>query len=294
MNILFICTGNTCRSPIAEHIFRNKAKAFKGYFNVNSFGFAAVDGTPASEYAIEVMRNRGIDISSHKANKISANIIASADFIFCMSEQIYSIITVAAPERTFLFGGGIADPYGGTPEEYEACAGQIENEIDKLFESEMFFNTELMEYDDITAVSDIEKDSFSDPWSENSFYAHLSLSYSRSFVIKFLDKPVGYICCEHLIDDMCLLNIAVDKSMRRRHLADKLMTMMIDLCEYMGVMSLTLEVRESNFSAQKLYAKYGFKNEGKRKNYYTKPVEDAYIMTKYFIKESLLNENNFY
>ena len=286
--------GNTCRSPMAEYIFREKAKRFKGYFNVNSFGFAAEDGKPASEFAIKAMNERGIDISSHKSNKISANIIASADFIFCMSEQIYSIVTVAAPEKTFLFGGGIADPYFGTYDDYDACANQIEAEIDKLFESDMFYKTELMEYEDITAVSDIEKESFSDPWSENSFFAHLSLSYSRSFVIKFLDKPVGYICCEHLIDDMCLLNIAVDKTMRRRHLADKLMTMIIDLCEYMGVLSLTLEVRESNISAQKLYTKYGFKNEGRRKNYYSKPIEDAFIMTKYFVKESLLNENNFY
>ncbi len=283
--------GNTCRSPMAEHIFRQKTQHFKGYFNVNSFGFSAVDGSPASEYAIQTMIYRGIDISSHKAYKISSSIIESADFIFCMSEYIYSIVTVAAPDKTFLFGGGIPDPYGGTLNDYDKCAKEIETEIDKLLASELFFETQLMEYDDITAISDIEKDSFSDPWSENSFFAHLSLSYSRSFVVNFLGKPVGYICCEHLVDEMSLLNIAVDKTMRRRHIAERLLTMMVDICKYMGCLMFTLEVRESNTSARALYQKFGFRNEGKRKDYYSKPKEDAYIMTKYFVEENLLNEN---
>lgn len=286
--------GNTCRSPMAEYIFRQKTQHFKGYFNVNSFGFSAVDGAPASENALVAMEKLGIDLSSHKSHKISASIISSADYIFCMSEYIYSIVTVAAPEKTFLFGGGIDDPYGGTLEAYEKCAQQISCEIDKLLDSELFFETELMEYDDITAVADIERESFSDPWSENAFYAHLSLSYSRSFVVRFLGKPVGYICCEHLIDEMSLLNIAVDKVMRRRHIAEKLMTMMTDICRYMGCVLFTLEVRESNTSAQVLYNKFGFRNEGKRKDYYTKPKEDAYIMTKYFVEENLLNENTGY
>lgn len=294
MNILFVCMGNTCRSPMAEHIFRKKAAHFKAYFNVNSFGFAAVDGTPASENAVIAMQNRGIDISSHKSYKISANIIASADYIFCMSEYIYSIVVVAAPEKTFLFGGGIEDPYGGSVEDYERCADIISDEVDKLLTSDMFYETRLMEYKDICAVSDIEQSIFSDPWSENSFYAHISLEYSRSFVTTFLGKPVGYICCEYLIQEMNLLKIAVDSKMRKRGIAEGLMTLMCDICSYLDAIAIFLEVRVSNIPAQSLYKKFGFKNEGIRKGYYSKPVEDACVMTKYFVSEELLNENSCY
>ena len=286
--------GNTCRSPMAEYIFRQKTSHFKGYFNVNSFGFAAVDGTPVSENAFLAMQNRNIDISAHKAHKISANIIAAADYIFCMSEHIYSIVTVAAPEKTFLFGGGIDDPYGQGIDEYIRCADVISEEIDKLLASDLFFDTRLMEYRDISAVSDIEHSSFTDPWSENSFYAHISLEYSRSFVVTFLDKPVGFICCEHLIDEMSLLDVAVDEKMRNRGIAERLITLISDLCNYLDVLVLMLEVRESNIPAQNLYKKLGFKNEGIRKGYYSRPKEDAYIMTKYFVKEELLNENTCY
>lgn len=279
---------------MAEYIFRQKTAHFKGYFNVNSFGFAAVDGMPASENAFLAMKNRNIDISAHKAHKISANIIASADYIFCMSEYIYSIVTVAAPEKTFLFGGGIDDPYGKDIDEYIRCADVISDEIDKLLASELFFDTRLMEYSDISAISDIEQSSFSDPWSENSFYAHISLEYSRSFVTTFLGKPVGYICCEHLIDEMNLLDIAVDEKMRNRGIAEHLINLLSDLCTYLDVLVFMLEVRESNIPAQNLYKKLGFKNEGVRKGYYSKPKEDAYIMTKYFVKEELLNENTCY
>lgn len=279
---------------MAEYIFRQKTSHFKGYFNVNSFGFAAVDGSPVSENALLAMQNRNIDISAHKAHKISANIIASADYIFCMSEYIYSIVTVAAPEKTFLFGGGIDDPYGKELDEYIKCADVISDEIDKLLASDLFFDTRLMEYSDISAVSDIEQSSFSDPWSENSFYAHISLEYSRSFVVTFLDKPVGFICCEHLIDEMSLLDIAVDEKMRNRGIAERLITLISDLCTYLDVLVLMLEVRESNIPAQNLYKKLGFKNEGVRKGYYSKPKEDAYIMTKYFVKEELMNENTCY
>lgn len=279
---------------MAEYLFRQKATAFKGYFNVNSFGFAAIDGEPASENAVIAMEKRGIDMSAHKANRITANIVNAADYIFCMSKQIYSIVIVAAPDKTFLFGGGIDDPYGGDLAEYEKCADKISEEIDKLFESDLFFSTQLIEYEDITAISDIERSCFSDPWSENSFFAHISLPYSRSFTVKFLNKTVGYICCEHYIDDMALLRIAVDKCVRRRHISERLLTMIIDICEYLGVLMLTLEVRESNLAAQSLYKKFGFKNEGKRKDFYTKPKEDAYVMTKYFVKETCLNEDNFY
>lgn len=294
MNILFVCTGNTCRSPMAEYLFRQKAQQFKGYFNVHSFGMAAVDGTPVSANAVTAMEKFGIDITAHKAQKISAKIVKDSDYIFCLSHEQYDIMLAVEPEKTFLLGGGIEDPYGMDQSVYDKCAGEISSAIDEILNSEMFFSTQLMEYEDIPVVAEIERNCFSEPWSENSFFSHLSKPYSRSFTVKFLNKPVGYICCDYITDEMYIGTIAVDEKMRRRHIADKLLTMMIDLCKYLGVLLLTLEVRVSNEAAQKLYIKHGFKNLGVRKNFYSKPREDAYIMTKYFVSEAYLNENNFY
>ena len=294
MNILFVCTGNTCRSPMAEHIFRQKTKYFKDFFNVYSFGMAAVDGTPASQNAINAMQNMGIDISSHKAQRISARIVKDSDFIFCLSQEQYNIMIGVEPEKTFLLGNGISDPYGMDQSVYDKCAQEISAAIDEILNSDLFFSTQLMEYEDVPVVAEIEKKCFSEPWSENALISHLSKPYSRSFTVKYLNKPVGYICCDYIVDEMYIGTIAVDENMRRRHIADKLLTMMIDLCEYLGALVLTLEVRVSNEAAQNLYKKYGFKNLGVRKGFYSKPKEDAYIMTKYFVGEECLNENNFY
>lgn len=294
MNILFVCTGNTCRSPMAEYIFRQKTQYFKGYFNVYSFGMAAVDGTPASENAVNAMEKRGIDITAHKAQRISAQIVKDSDYIFCLSHEQYNIMFGVEPEKTFLLGNGIPDPYGMDQTVYDRCADKISQAIDELLASDLFFSTQLMEYEDIPVVAEIEKSCFSEPWSENSFFSHLSKPYSRSFTVKYLNKPVGYICCDYIVDEMSIGTIAVDVNMRRRHIADKLLTMIIDICEYLGALILTLEVRVSNVAAQNLYKKYGFKNLGIRKGFYSKPKEDAYIMTKYFVGEECLNENNFY
>ena len=294
MNILFVCTGNTCRSPMAEYLFREKTQYFKGFYNVHSFGMNTTDGLPASENAVVVMQKLGIDISAHRSENLSAQMIKDADFIFCLSSQQYNVLINVAPEKTFLLGDGIPDPYGGNLEEYKNCADSISDAIDELLASDIFFSSQLMEYEDIPVVAEIEKCCFSEPWSENSFFSHISAPYSRSFTMKFLNKPVGYICCNYIIDEMYIGTIAVDEKMRRRHIADKLITTMSDLCEYLGALVLTLEVRVSNESAQKLYEKHGFRNLGVRKNFYSKPKEDAYIMTKYFVNEEYLNENNFY
>lgn len=294
MNILFLCSGNTCRSPMAEYLFRQKTQNFKGYFNVYSFGMFATDGIPASFNAVVAMAKRGIDISSHKSQLLSAQIVQDSDFIFCLSLDQYNILKHSEPEKTFLLGGGIADPYGMDLGAYEKCADDISDAIDEILSSDLFFSTKLIDYEDIPAIAEIEKKCFSEPWSENSFISHIAKPYSRSFTVKYLNKPVGYICCDYICDEMYVGTIAVDETMRRRHIADKLLTTMSDLCEYLGVILLTLEVRVSNVAAQNLYSKHGFKNLGVRKNFYSHPKEDAYIMTKYFVSEAYLNENNFY
>lgn len=138
--ILFICTGNTCRSPMAEGLAR---RLIADRLNcpvdqleetgviIRSAGIAAGLGGPASPEAIEVMHSYGIDIQEHETQPVSETLIRHADYIFTMTEGHRQTILSQWPEaadRTFLLspeGRDIADPIGGSVERYRHCAEQI-------------------------------------------------------------------------------------------------------------------------------------------------------------------------
>lgn len=288
MIIAFVCSGNTCRSPMAEAIFKNKIKNFKDFCTVVSFGTNAMTGDTANEYAVSVLKNEyNIDITTHRSRIISNYAIDLCDYLICMDRHNYGIIELVAGEKAVLLGNGIDDPFGGDIEVYSECAGQIENEIDKLLSSELFFSTSLMEKEDIPLVAEIEKQNFSEPWSEQSFSEELENELSICYVEKYLDKPVGYICSQIIHPEAYICTVACENSMRRRGVGKRLVSYLDDYCRYKRCESLSLEVRVSNIPAQKLYEKMGFVNLGIRKNFYSKPTEDAYIMTKYFKEENL-------
>ena len=287
MNMAFVCTGNTCRSPMAEAIFKNKIKDYLPFCNVASFGTHAMTGDTANENSILVMAESGIDISEHRSSIISNYVIDKCDYIICMDRFNYGIIELTAGEKAILLGEkGINDPFGGDIDVYRHCAEQIETEIDKLLASDLFFSTTLMEKEDIQIVSEIEKNNFSEPWSTNSFAEELENELSICYVEKYLDKPVGYVCAQIIHPEAFLCTIASDNSLRRRGIGERLVNYLIDYCKFKRCESLSLEVRVSNIPAQKLYEKAGFVNLGIRKNFYSKPAEDAYIMTKYFKEEN--------
>lgn len=288
MNIAFVCSGNTCRSPMAEAIFKEKIKDYRDFCSVASFGINAMTGDTANENAIAVLkRDYNIDITEHRSRIISNYAIDLCDYIFCMDRYNYGIIELAAGDKAILLGNGIDDPYGGDIEVYSECAKQIEAEIDKLLASDLFFNISLMESEDIPIVAEIEKNNFSEPWSENSFSEELENELSICYVEKYLDKPVGYVCAQIIHPEAFLCTIACDNNLRRRGIGERLVSYLSDYCEYKRCETLSLEVRVSNIPAQKLYEKMGFVNLGIRKNFYSKPVEDAYIMTKYFKEVNL-------
>lgn len=150
MTVLFVCTGNTCRSPMAEALFKDLAKK-KGISSVKaiSAGLAAVEGDKATPQAIEVMKRRGIDLSGHRARNVDASLIEEADLILTMTRRHKSILSSMYPEavskthvlRAYAEGGmsgeestEISDPFGQPVEVYESCARQLEEIIAKLME----------------------------------------------------------------------------------------------------------------------------------------------------------------
>ena len=137
--------------------------------------------------------------------------------------------------------------------------------------------------DDVNKIYEIEKESFTNPWSIENIKSELEKEDSYVFVCKLDENILGYISSSIIEDEAYLLNVAVKKDYRNQKIATRLFQNVFDLCESSDVNFITLEVRKSNSAAINLYTKLGFNNVGIRHNYYRKPVDDAVLMTKYFI-----------
>ncbi len=129
MKIVFVCMGNTCRSPMAEGM----CKKLHEDWQIESRGLAAINGAPATENAIEIMKLYGIDISDHKAKSFTQADL-DADKIICMTNEIYSFFLRLGVDENKLevLGGGISDPYGGDLEVYKKCAEQIKKNLKNI------------------------------------------------------------------------------------------------------------------------------------------------------------------
>lgn len=134
--ILFVCTGNTCRSPMAEALF-NKMLKDKGIADITagSAGLNAFDGDRASENAIEAVKEKGCDLTRHRARKVSSQILEGCSAVYTMSPGHKSMLEAAFPAikgKVFILGVGISDPYGGDLETYRHCRDQIENALNVI------------------------------------------------------------------------------------------------------------------------------------------------------------------
>ncbi len=143
--ILFVCSGNTCRSPMAEAIARRylaerlsilPQDLEKRGISVTSAGSFAMPGSPAAPQAVEALRAMGLDLSRHRSRPLSVELIHQADFIYTMSRShanaVSSLVPGAAakvsaldPERD------IDDPIGGDLSLYTQVADQLKNLIEK-------------------------------------------------------------------------------------------------------------------------------------------------------------------
>jgi len=132
----------------------------------------------------------------------------------------------------------------------------------------------------VAQVSELEKLCFSMPWSENAIQHELINPLSLWLVAMEGDKVLGYVGSQTVIDEADVMNLAVCQNCRNKGIAIRLMEQLTALLMEKGVKSLTLEVRESNIAAIKLYSKLGFVQVGRRPRYYRLPTEDALILRK--------------
>jgi len=139
-NILFVCTGNICRSPMAEGLLRHMT-ARRGDVRVASAGLGAMDGQRPSLHAVEALAREGIDISGHRSQPVSAALLQRADFVFTMTRDHRDMLLLLFPEagaKIRLLRAAVAakggrpdvyDPIGGSFATYETCKEEIKHAL---------------------------------------------------------------------------------------------------------------------------------------------------------------------
>lgn len=136
-----------------------------------------------------------------------------------------------------------------------------------------------MTKEDIKEVLEIEKATFSSPWSEESFQKEIEENVLAIYIVAEVDNKIaGYGGLWKILDEGHITNIAVKEDSRGKGIGDAIVMGIVDYCEKNRIPNITLEVRESNTVARSLYKKHGFIDAGIRPGYYSDTKEDAIIM----------------
>ncbi|MEO6579171.1 MAG: ribosomal protein S18-alanine N-acetyltransferase [Candidatus Limnocylindria bacterium] len=137
-----------------------------------------------------------------------------------------------------------------------------------------------MRLDDVAAVHEIERLSFRTPWPVHAFDQELrSNRLARYVVARAGDRIVGFAGVWMMVDEAHVTTFSVHPEWRRQAIGSQLLLSLLELAGTIGARRMTLEVRESNDSAQALYRGFGFDVAGRRTAYYTDDGEDALVMT---------------
>ena len=145
MRLLFVCTGNTCRSALAEALARREAiERGLSDVEVSSAGTSAWDGSPASDGALLVALERGLDLSSHRAQQLTRELVQSNDVVLVMGPHHQERAEALGGEgRTHLLsafaagtssGRAINDPFGGDLDQYRETLVELQSEIRRVFD----------------------------------------------------------------------------------------------------------------------------------------------------------------
>jgi ribosomal-protein-alanine N-acetyltransferase len=143
-----------------------------------------------------------------------------------------------------------------------------------------------MTEDTVEAVAALEAVCFSTPWSEASIRSELENPYSIWLTALEEGNLAGYLGVQYGPDGGDIMTIATDPGFRGRGVGKRLLKTMVQKLQEKNLDWLTLEVRPSNTTALKLYEAFGFRQVGKRPNYYKNPREDALLLTKFFKEDT--------
>ena len=309
--MIFVCTGNICRSPMAQGFALREAEERGLCVDIASAGTSALDGMPASRNAVQACAEREIDITAHRAAQVDPAADSDDTLYICMTSQHVQWLRRVAglpAERLVLLGSGVPDPYGGDINVYRRTRDIIEMEVRELFDSlegqlarrgetpknaaaHTFLQDDDPEPDmmpvitdmqeaDLPDVAAIERRCFSDPWSLSALAESMEDPCARLMVALYGGEVCGYVCIMLTDENGYIPRVCVLPAYRRRGVATALMDAAEAAARVFGCTTLTLEVRESNSAAIALYESLGFEPLGKRPGFYTDPIEAAIVMSR--------------
>ena len=136
--VLFVCTGNTCRSPMAEGFFNQYAREKGIDASASSCGLSAYKSNAPSPEAVTACAEYGVDISEHRAVSVDNRLVDEADYIICMTKGQYEVLELMFPQYVKRFSTlaaeDITDPFGGTAELYRTVGKAIHAEAARVCE----------------------------------------------------------------------------------------------------------------------------------------------------------------
>ncbi len=133
--ILFVCTGNTCRSPMAEGILNKLAGERNLDVFAKSAGISAAEGSPASVNSVKACEEIGVDISGHRSTQLTNQMFYEADEVVPLTKTHQIIMQDAFKNREKILPAlDVPDPFGGDLEEYRLCRDRIKEKIEELLD----------------------------------------------------------------------------------------------------------------------------------------------------------------
>ena len=286
LRVLCVCTGNTCRSPMAQALLQQLADRDGLPVQVRSAGLAAFPGDPASENAVLAMQELGVDLSAHRASALSAYLLDESDYVICMSSRHAAALAPYVPgEKLVVPPGGVPDPFGGDLDCYRKTRDSLHDFLARWLNDVSAPVISPLTAETVPGVAAIEQACFSTPWSEESIRQELNNDQALVYTLCVCKEVAGYLGAHIVLDEAYVTNLAVLPAFQRKGFGRRLLAAMIDACQKRKCAFLSLEVRESNNAAQALYRSCGFALCGRRKNFYEKPTEDALIFTREFSQE---------